>query len=88
MAGRGGRGGERKAGRVAAILGQKVVGVCSFDEKWIDPEAAAPPRPGRTAAGFAGLRERARPVDFSFELTHSKWMELQMEIEFRVAPQA
>ncbi len=71
-----------KAVRIAAALGVKLGNVRGFTETWTDPEQTSQ----RLVAGSAmpATARRAREVDLGFQLSHTKSVELGVEIEYAI----
>lgn len=78
---------KEKANAIALSLGVKPVGVHSLLEKWLDSEQGDRRFPEEMrVGGFVKMaRMRAEPIDLGFPLSHSKWLELQLEVQFRVS---
>jgi uncharacterized protein YggE len=78
---------KEKANAIASSLGVKLLGVHALSEKWLDSEQ--PDRPflneQRMEAVMAKAMARAERIDLGFPLSHSKWIELQLETQFRVS---
>ena len=77
---------KEKADAIAACLGVKLLGVYTLSEKWVDSEPAEPVRanhPAPRAAVPAG--HRGRNAELGFPLSHSKFVEIQLETAFRVS---
>lgn len=78
--------GQEKAARISASLGQRILGVYEFSEKWTDSEPARDETlERRNTTGLGPLRERTRGLDVSFNLANHKRIAVQVEIQFRVA---
>jgi uncharacterized protein YggE len=75
-----------KAAAIASTLGVQLLGVHSLVERWVDSEQGGR-APLSEMPGGVRVREmaRAEPIDLGFPLSHSKWVELQLEIQFRVS---
>jgi|SRR4051812_9208728 uncharacterized protein YggE len=75
-----------KANAISSSLGVKLIGVHSLSEKWVDPESGGPISLRQPAAAGVFLKaRRAERIDLGFPLSHSKWVELQLECRFRVS---
>jgi uncharacterized protein YggE len=76
-----------KAGCIASGLGVKLLGVHSLSEKWMDSEEGERPHHLREmlTKGAAFMARRATPVELGFPLAHSKWMEIEIVVQFRVS---
>lgn len=78
--------GQEKAARISASLGQRILGVYEFSEKWTDSEPVRDETlERRNTTGLGPLRERTRGLDVSFNLANHKRIAVQVEIQFRVA---
>jgi uncharacterized protein YggE len=71
-----------KAAAIAARLGVELLGIYTLSEKWIDSEQSDS---GQSPRFVALASTRARTADLGFPLSHSKWVEIQVETEFRVS---
>lgn len=76
---------QTKATKLAAALGVKLLGIYTFSENTFDQEA---PRQEM----FLGMQAKARGVgmvpqaaDLGMDIQHSKFIEVQVEIEYRVS---
>jgi len=75
-----------KAGAIASGLGVKLLGVHTLSEKWLDSEQGDRPYLNEVRAGGVMLKAmRSQRIDLGFPLSHSKWVELQLETQFRVS---
>jgi uncharacterized protein YggE len=76
---------KEKAGAIAAGLGVRLLGVHTFSEKWLDSEQAERPYLSEVRGAVLAKAMRAQPIDLGFPLSHSKWLEIQLEAQFRVS---
>ena len=77
---------KEKASVMASRLGINLLGVHELCEKWIDSEQSERPYLGEVRAGGVKFAASlAKTVDLGFPLSHSKWIEVQMEVQFRVS---
>jgi uncharacterized protein YggE len=75
---------KEKAGAIAAGLGVRLLGVHAFSEKWLDSEQSERPYLNEVR-GAVLARAKAQSIDLGFPLSHSKWLEMQLETQFRVS---
>ena len=78
---------KEKAGAIAATLGLQLLGVHTLSERWHDSEQGNRTAMSEAPAGGFMLKAMARAerIDLGFPLSHSKWVELQLEMQFRVS---
>ena len=76
-----------KAKAIASSLDVKLLGVHALSEKWLDSEQGDRPFLNEVRAGGVMLKAMARAerIDLGLPLSHSKWIELQLETQFRVS---
>jgi len=77
---------KEKAPGVASGLGVQLLGVHAFAEKWIDSEKGERPYLNELSGMGAVAFAKRAAVDLGFPLSHSKWLELQIEAQFRISP--
>ncbi len=78
---------KEKANAIASSLGVKLLGVHAMSEKWLDSEQGDRRFLQEPAVGAAMMKAMARAerIDLGFPLSHSKWTELHLDIQFRVS---
>ncbi len=77
---------EHQAGAIASSLGVKLLGVHTLSETWLDSEQVDRPHLNEVRAGGVMLKAmRSQRIDLGFPLSHSKWVELLLETQFRVS---